>query len=134
MVLNYEEGGEMSVLHGDPSSENALTDMDRPAALVGERNANVEQIFEYGARVGVWEVMRLLKSRGVEATVYAVGMALERNPEVAARAQGLGRRGRVPRATLDRLPIRPGSRGAGRHATLHRDRHASDRPASGRLV
>ena len=74
----------MSVLHGDASSESALTDMDRPTALIGERNVSVEQIFEYGARVGFWAVMRLLRSRGVEATVYAVGMALERNPEVAA--------------------------------------------------
>ena len=84
IVLNYEEGSENSVLHGDASSETVLTDMDRPAALHGERDLAVEQIFEYGARVGVWEVMRLLRSRRVEATVYAVGMALERNPAVAA--------------------------------------------------
>ena len=90
IVLNYEEGGEMSVLHGDAASESALTDMDRPPALIGERNVAVEQIFEYGARVGFWEVMRLLRSRGVEATVYAVGMALERNPEVAAALKDWG--------------------------------------------
>ena len=90
IVLNYEEGGEMSVLHGDPASESALTDMDRPAALIGERNVSVEQIFEYGARVGFWEVMRLMRGRGFEATVYAVGMALERNPEVAAALKEWG--------------------------------------------
>ena len=84
IVLNYEEGGEYCLLHGDGHSESVLTDMDRPAALAGERNPNVEQNFEYGARVGVWEVMRLLRSRGIDATVYAVGMALERNPAVAA--------------------------------------------------
>ena len=89
-VLNYEEGGEYSVLHGDAQSESALTDMDRPAPLLGERNPNVEQNFEYGSRVGVWEVMRLLRSRGVEATVYAVGMALERNPEVASALRDWG--------------------------------------------
>ncbi len=90
IVLNYEEGGEYSVLHGDAQSESALTDMDRPAPLPGERNPNVEQNFEYGSRVGVWEIMRLLRSRGVEATVYAVGMALERNPEVAAALRDWG--------------------------------------------
>ena len=83
-VLNYEEGGEYSILHGDRHSETALTDMDRPEALVGARNLNVESNFAYGSRVGVWNIMRLLKSRGVDITVYAVGMALERNPEVAA--------------------------------------------------
>ena len=90
LVLNYEEGGEYSVLHGDAHSESALTDMDRPAALPGERNPNVEQNFEYGSRVGVWSVMRLLRERAVDATVYAVGMALERNPEVAAAFRDWG--------------------------------------------
>ena len=84
VVLNYEEGGEYSILHGDAHSETALTDTDRPSPLFGVRNLNIESIFEYGSRVGVWEVMRLLRSRGVDATIYAVGMALERNPEAAA--------------------------------------------------
>ena len=84
IVLNYEEGAEYSVLHGDAQSETALTDMDRPAALIGERSPNIESNFEYGSRVGVWEIMRLLRSRGVEVTVFAVGMALERNSDVAA--------------------------------------------------
>ena len=90
LVLNYEEGGEYSVLHGDAHSESALTDMDRPAALLGERNPNVEQNFEYGSRVGVWSVMRLLQERKVDATVYAIGMALERNPAVAAAFRDWG--------------------------------------------
>ena len=90
VVLNYEEGAEYSVLHGDAQSETALTDMDRPVALLGERNLNVESNFEYGSRVGIWELMRLLESRGIEATVYAVGMALERNPEVAAAFRSWG--------------------------------------------
>ncbi len=90
LVLNYEEGGEYSVLHGDAHSESALTDMDRPAALPGERNPNVEQNFEYGSRVGVWSVMRLLQERNVAVTIYAVGMALERNPAVAAAFRNWG--------------------------------------------
>ncbi len=84
VVLNYEEGGEHDVLHGDAHSETVLTDMDRPAPLHGLRHLNVESNFEYGSRVGFWEVMRVLQSHGVAGTIYAVGMALERNPEAAA--------------------------------------------------
>lgn len=84
LVLNYEEGGESCVLHGDSHSESVLTDLGAVEALPGVRNMNVESLFEYGSRVGFWEVMRLLKSMGAPATVYAVGTALERNPQVAA--------------------------------------------------
>ncbi|MBS0578775.1 MAG: polysaccharide deacetylase family protein [Proteobacteria bacterium] len=84
VVLNYEEGGESCVLHGDEHSEAVLTDLGAVSPRVGARDLNVESNFEYGSRVGFWEVMRLLRSRGVNATVYAVGMALERNPEAAA--------------------------------------------------
>jgi allantoinase len=84
LVLNYEEGGEACVLHGDAHSESVLTDLGAVEALPGARHLNVESNFEYGSRVGFWEIMRLLKNRGAAATVYAVGMALERNPEVAA--------------------------------------------------
>jgi allantoinase len=84
LVLNYEEGGEACVLHGDAHSESVLTDLGAVEALPGARNLNVESLFEYGSRVGVWEIMRLLESMQAPATVFAVGMALERNPEVAA--------------------------------------------------
>jgi allantoinase len=84
LVLNYEEGGEACVLHGDSHSESVLADIGAVAALPGVRNMNVESLFEYGSRVGFWEILRLLKSMGAPATVYAVGTALERNPEVAA--------------------------------------------------
>jgi len=84
LVLNYEEGGEACVLHGDAHSESVLTDLGTVEALPGARNLNVESNFEYGSRVGFWEIMRLLESMGAPATVYAVGMALERNPEAAA--------------------------------------------------
>jgi peptidoglycan/xylan/chitin deacetylase (PgdA/CDA1 family) len=87
-VLNYEEGGEACVLNGDSHSESVLTDIGAVDALPGVRNLNVESLFEYGSRVGFWEIMRLLKSTGAPATVYAVGMALERNPEVAAELAG----------------------------------------------
>jgi putative urate catabolism protein len=83
LVLNYEEGGENCVLHGDAASEAVLTDVGAEA-LEGRRNLNVESIFEYGSRVGFWEVFRQIRSRHLPATVFAVGMALERNPEAAA--------------------------------------------------
>jgi len=83
LVLNYEEGGENCVLHGDAASEAVLTDVGAEA-LPGARNLNVESIFEYGSRVGFWEVFRQIRSRHLPATVFAVGMALERNPEAAA--------------------------------------------------
>jgi len=83
IVLNYEEGGEYCVLHGDAHSESVLTDVGGDP-LPDARNLNVESIFEYGSRVGFWEIMRILRERRVAATIYAVGMALDRNPEAAA--------------------------------------------------
>ena len=82
-VLNYEEGGESCVLHGDTHSESVLTDVGGEP-LLNARNLNVESHFEYGSRVGLWEIMRILRERSVAATIYAVGMALERNPQAAA--------------------------------------------------
>jgi allantoinase len=82
IVLNLEEGGESCVLHGDRFSESVLTDVGAPP-LLDTRNMNVESTFEYGSRVGFWEILRLLRERHVQATIYAVGMALERNPKAA---------------------------------------------------
>jgi peptidoglycan/xylan/chitin deacetylase (PgdA/CDA1 family) len=73
IVLNYEEGGEYSVLHGDPYSEYVLTDLGAVPPLQGLRDLNVESMFEYGSRVGFWEIMRLFRERGVDATIYGVG-------------------------------------------------------------
>jgi len=90
LVLNYEEGGEACVLEGDAHSESVLTDLGAVEALPGVRNMNVESLFEYGSRVGFWEVMRVLKSTGAPATIYAVGAALERNPQAAAELAASG--------------------------------------------
>ena len=84
LVLNYEEGGEACLLHGDTHSESVLTDLGAVPPLTGARDLNVESNFEYGSRVGFWQIMELLNGHGVPATVYAVGMALERNPGAAA--------------------------------------------------
>ena len=89
LVLNYEEGGEYCILHGDAHSEYVLTDVGGDP-LPNARNLNVESNFEYGSRVGFWEIMRILRSRRVDATVYAVGMALERNPQAVAEIVASG--------------------------------------------
>ena len=90
LVLNYEEGGEACVLEGDEHSESVLTDLGAVEALPGARNLNVESLFEYGSRVGFWEILRVLKSMGAPATIYAVGLALERNSEAAAELAASG--------------------------------------------
>jgi len=84
-VLNYEEGGENSILHGDDASEAYLHEVPGTAPRASARNLSVESIYEYGARAGFWRVRRLFMERGLTLTVYAVGMALERNP-AAGRA------------------------------------------------
>jgi putative urate catabolism protein len=86
-VVNYEEGGERSVLHGDPSSEVFLSDIVNAAPVVGARHMNMESLYEYGSRAGFWRLMRLFGDRGMRFTCFAVGMALLRNRE-AARAMG----------------------------------------------
>ena len=84
-VLNYEEGGENCVLYGDPHSESYLWEIVGAPGLAGVRNMNIESIYEYGSRSGVWRILGLFREIGLPLTVYAVGMALERNPTVAAR-------------------------------------------------
>ncbi|MGQ0664489.1 MAG: allantoinase PuuE [Pseudomonadota bacterium] len=87
-VLNYEEGGENNILHGDEASEGILTDIvGHPSflALKGQRSMMVESIYEYGSRAGLWRLMRIFADRRLHFTVFAIGMALERYPE-AARA------------------------------------------------
>jgi hypothetical protein len=77
LVVNYEEGGERSVLHGDKIAETRLTDLLMPVALQGARDLNMESAYEYGSRVGVWRLIRVFAKRQVIPTIYAVGMALE---------------------------------------------------------
>ena len=81
VVLNYEEGGENCVLHGDPSSEAFLSELVGADAREGVRHMSMESIYEYGSRVGVWRLKRLFDQYHVPVTVFAVGMAVERYPE-----------------------------------------------------
>jgi allantoinase len=88
-VLNFEEGGENSVLHGDAGSEQFLSEMADPPAFAA-RHLSMESIYEYGSRVGVWRLLREFEQRGWPLTVFGVGMALERCPEVTAAFIELG--------------------------------------------
>jgi putative urate catabolism protein len=85
LVMNYEEGGESSILHGDRRSETYLQEVVGLTPLEGDRNLTVESLYEYGSRAGLWRLLRLFAARDIKITVYAVAMALERHPE-AARA------------------------------------------------
>ncbi|GAA5232435.1 allantoinase PuuE [Verticiella sediminum] len=82
-VLNYEEGGENTILHGDAASEAFLSEMVSAVAFPGERHMSMESLYEYGSRVGVWRLLRLFGERRLPLTVFGVGMALARNPEAA---------------------------------------------------
>ncbi|MDO9283250.1 MAG: allantoinase PuuE [Aquabacterium sp.] len=88
-VLNYEEGGENSVLHGDAGSEQFLSELFNPPAFAA-RHLSMEGVYEYGARVGVWRILREFERRGLPLTVFGVAMALERCPEVTAAFVELG--------------------------------------------
>jgi putative urate catabolism protein len=85
IVLNYEEGAENSILHGDLASETFLSEMIGAVAFTGARHMSMESLYEYGSRAGFWRLQRLFAARRIPVTVFAVAMALQRNPE-AARA------------------------------------------------
>lgn len=81
-VLNYEEGGERNVLHGDSESEAFLSEMVAAQPLQGQRNMSMESLYEYGSRAGVWRILKLFRQAGIPLTVFAVAMAAQRHPEV----------------------------------------------------
>jgi putative urate catabolism protein len=83
-VINYEEGGENSILHGDAASEAFLSEIVGAAPWPGQRHMNMESIYEYGSRAGFWRLWRLFTQRKMPVTVYGVAMALARNPDAVA--------------------------------------------------
>ena len=89
-VLNYEEGGESCILHGDAASEGFLSEIVGAAPLKGQRHPSMESIYEYGARVGVWRLLELFRRQEIPLTIFAVAMAIERNPAVAEAAMKAG--------------------------------------------
>lgn len=88
-VLNYEEGGENCVLHGDKASEQFLSEMFNPAAFES-RHISMEGIYEYGSRAGVWRILREFEKRALPLTVFGVATALQKHPELTAALQSLG--------------------------------------------
>jgi putative urate catabolism protein len=88
-VLNYEEGGENSVLHGDAGSEQFLSEIIGAQAYPA-RHMSMESIYEYGSRVGAWRILREFERRGLPLTVFGVSMALERNPDLVSAMVQLG--------------------------------------------
>ncbi|MFE4107765.1 allantoinase PuuE [Almyronema epifaneia] len=83
-VINYEEGGENCILHGDAASEAFLSESVGAQPLLGVRNLNMESMYEYGSRAGFWRLYRLFRQRQLPVTVFAVAMAMARNPEAIA--------------------------------------------------
>ena len=85
-VVNYEEGSENCILHGDAASEAFLSEMIGAEARLGVRHMSMESFYEYGSRVGIWRLFNLFKEYQIPITLFAVAMALQRNPDVAEAA------------------------------------------------
>ena len=88
-VLNYEEGGENNVLHGDESSETFLSEIVGAQAFPN-RHMSMESLYEYGSRAGLWRVLRMFDQRALPLTIFGVATALARNPEAVAAFQARG--------------------------------------------
>ncbi len=86
-VINYEEGGENNILHGDAASEAFLSEVVGAQPWEGQRHMNMESIYEYGSRAGFWRLWRLFTERDIPVTVYAVATAMQRNTEAVAAMQ-----------------------------------------------
>lgn len=82
-VLNYEEGGENSILHGDDASETFLSEIIGAKAYQGARHMSMESLYEYGSRSGVWRILRLFEEFDIPITIFAVGLAIARNRQLA---------------------------------------------------
>src|SRR6266576_1623339 len=89
-VVNFEEGGENNILHGDRASEAFLSDVLGAQPWPGQRHANIESMFEYGSRAGFWRLWRMFTERKLPTTVFGVATALKRNPEIVAAMKEAG--------------------------------------------
>jgi peptidoglycan/xylan/chitin deacetylase (PgdA/CDA1 family) len=89
-VVNYEEGAEYSVLEGDSHAEVLLSDVPPSNPLPGLRDRNIESLYEYGSRVGIWRLLNVFAQRGISPTIYVVGRALELNPSVGEKIAEAG--------------------------------------------
>ena len=129
-VINYEEGGERSVLHDDKVAETRLTDLLMPAPLQGVRDLNMESAYEYGSRVGFWRLMRVFAERQVIPTIWHGARA---QPASRRDNSASGLRCRRSRVALDRLSGHRRSNRARAYPPLRRDHSSTDRNAAGRL-
>lgn len=82
-VINYEEGAENCVLNGDPASETFISEIIGAKPVFGMRHLSMEWLYDYGSRAGLWRLLRLFQQRQMTATVFAVGLAVEKNPDAA---------------------------------------------------
>ena len=89
-VINYEEGGESCLLDGDSQSEHLLSDIIGATPYLNQRNLNMESLYEYGSRVGIYRLIKLFKDRQMTATVFCVGLALEKNPAIGEEMKKAG--------------------------------------------
>ena len=89
-VVNFEEGGENSILHHDTASEAFLSDVVGAVPWPGQRHLNVESMFEYGSRAGFWRLWHLFTTRKIPVTVFGVATALARNPHIVAAMREAG--------------------------------------------
>lgn len=89
-VVNYEEGGENNILHGDAASEAFLSEIVGAQPWPGQRHMNMESIYEYGSRAGFWRLLRLFRARSMPVTVFGVATALARNPDAVAAMKSAG--------------------------------------------
>src|SRR2546428_14071827 len=119
IVMNWEEGSERSILHGDDGAGTYLHEVPRTAAVAGARNLQIESTYEYGTRAGLWRLLGLFRERAVPISVFAVGMAVDRYPEAARAVVGAGGGGGGHR------------RGRGGHPVGRRKSAARDHPAAG---
>lgn len=90
LVVNYEEGGENNILHGDRASEAFLSEMVGAAPWPGQRHMSMESIYEYGSRVGFWRLWRMFTERNLPVTVFGVATALQRNPDAVTAMKEAG--------------------------------------------
>src|SRR3546814_16072818 len=89
-VINYEEGGENNILHGDAASEAYLSEIFGAQPWPGQRHMNVESVYEYGSRAGFWRLHRLFTGIGIPVTVYGVATARQPNPAPVAIGRASG--------------------------------------------
>ena len=133
-VLNYEEGGENSILHGDPASEAFLSEIVGARPLEGVRHMSMESIYEYGSRVGVWRVLELFSRYELPLTVFGVAMAMERNPAAVDALLKAGHEIASHGWRWINYQDVPESRRARAHAARDRDPPQAHRRAAARLV